>query len=75
MYSFCSLTGVTERSKILQLFPIKMIGRAQDWIQVMPNKTITTWVELEKLFLERFYYVNNFVDQMAHITKFNQGNT
>lgn len=52
-----------------------MIGRAQDWIQVMPNKTITTWVELEKLFLERFYYVNNFVDQMAHITKFNQGNT
>lgn len=63
---------ISKSDKRFRLFPITLIGRVKDRPEALPCKTITTWVKLEKLFLIRFYSINNFVHWMPDITRFEQ---
>lgn len=46
--SFYNSAGVTKSYKRLRLSPITMIVSAQDYIETLPSKNITIWVELDK---------------------------
>lgn len=52
-----------------------MTSKTLDWHEALPSKTITAWVEFGKLFLRRFYFMNNFIDRMTDIIDFKQGDT
>lgn len=68
--SFLMSTNISRSSKRLRLLPISLTQRAKDWMEALPSKTISTWMELEQLFFGRFYSINNFVDLMVNIIRF-----
>ncbi|GAU44803.1 hypothetical protein TSUD_291960 [Trifolium subterraneum] len=68
-------TGVSESNKKLRLFPFSLIGRAKDWIDMLPPNTIATWDELELKFRERYFPFHKFLERRNDITNFEQGDS
>ncbi|XP_070056586.1 uncharacterized protein [Nicotiana tomentosiformis] len=56
----------------LLLFPFSVTGKAQTWINSLPINSITTWEELVKQFLNKFYPTNKTVKQVDEILIFRQ---
>ncbi|XP_071728296.1 uncharacterized protein [Rutidosis leptorrhynchoides] len=46
---------VTEEQIKLLAFPFSLAGKAKDWLYYLPSGTITTWDEMKKQFLEKFF--------------------
>lgn len=54
----CSSTkppGVTEEQIKLTAFPFSLMESAKDWFYYLPAGSITTWVQLKKKFLEKYF--------------------
>ncbi|XP_062173455.1 uncharacterized protein LOC133878909 [Alnus glutinosa] len=48
-------TGVTEEQIKLRAFPFSLKDSAKDWLYYLPSGTITTWNEMKRLFLEKYF--------------------
>ncbi|XP_027103002.1 uncharacterized protein [Coffea arabica] len=47
--------GVTEKQVRLRAFPFSLKDAAKDWLYYLPAGSITTWAQLKKKFLEKFF--------------------
>ncbi|XP_021602164.1 uncharacterized protein LOC110607373 [Manihot esculenta] len=47
--------GVTEKQIKLREFPFFVADNAKDWLYYLPLGSVTTWGEMIKLFLDRFF--------------------
>lgn len=48
-------TGMTEEQIKLRAFPFSLKDSAKDWLYCLPSGTITTWNEIKRLFLEKYF--------------------
>nr|XP_027123738.1 uncharacterized protein LOC113740333 [Coffea arabica] len=47
--------GVTEEQIRLRAFPFSLKDAAKDWLYYLPTGSITTWAQLKKKFLKKFF--------------------
>ncbi|KAL2226707.1 UNVERIFIED_CONTAM: hypothetical protein Sindi_2029400 [Sesamum indicum] len=47
--------GVTEEQVKLRAFPFSLGDKAKDWLYSLPSKSIVSWNELKKQFLENYF--------------------
>ncbi|XP_062173573.1 uncharacterized protein LOC133879039 [Alnus glutinosa] len=47
--------GVTEEQIKLRAFPFSLKDSAKDWLYYLPSGSITTWNEMKRLFLEKYF--------------------
>ncbi|KAK8665054.1 hypothetical protein V6N13_005229 [Hibiscus sabdariffa] len=47
--------GVSEDQIKLRAFPFSLSGIAKEWLFYLPSNSITTWTNLNKKFLDRFF--------------------
>ncbi|XP_070031918.1 uncharacterized protein [Nicotiana tomentosiformis] len=64
--------NVTPEAIRLLLFPFSVTGEAQTWLNSLPINSITTWEELVKQFLNKFYPPNKTAKQVDEILSFRQ---
>ncbi|KAD7117207.1 hypothetical protein E3N88_04475 [Mikania micrantha] len=50
-----NLHGVSEDTICLQLFPFSLGSRASTWFDSLPKNSITTWDDLRKKFLKKYF--------------------
>ena len=48
-------TGVTEDQIKLRSFSFSLKDLAKDWLYYLPSRSIKTWNEMKKLFLEKYF--------------------
>lgn len=48
-------TGITEDRVKLRAFPFPLQGAAKDWLYYLQPNTVTSWTNLKKLFLEKYF--------------------
>ena len=53
--STLNINNVSEDNINLRVFPFTLAGAAQNWLYSLPPRSISTWGELKKLFLEKFF--------------------
>ncbi|XP_027155012.1 uncharacterized protein LOC113760037 [Coffea eugenioides] len=57
-YVVCSTMkpqGVTEEQIKLRVFPFSLADKAKDWLYYLPSGSISTWTDMKKHFLEKFF--------------------
>lgn len=56
-HKMTSLRKGTEDSDtaMLQAFPFSLIDMTEEWMYYLPPGSITTWTEMKKLFLEKYF--------------------
>ncbi|XP_073153778.1 uncharacterized protein [Henckelia pumila] len=47
--------GVTEEQIQLRAFPFSLKNAAKDWLYYLPPGSITTWIEMKRIFLEKYF--------------------
>ena len=47
--------GVTEEQIKLRAFPFSLADKAKDWLYYLPSRSIRTWNDLKRKFLEKFF--------------------
>ncbi|XP_042412715.1 uncharacterized protein LOC122001823 [Zingiber officinale] len=47
--------GISEEDVILRAFPFSVADSAKDWLYCLPPNSISSWTEMKKLFLARFF--------------------
>ena len=48
-------TGISEEQVKLKAFPFSLVDSAKEWLYYLPYGTVTTWSEMKKLFLEKYF--------------------
>ncbi|XP_031262239.1 uncharacterized protein LOC116120427 [Pistacia vera] len=48
-------TRVTKEQIKLRAFPFSLGDDAKDWLYYLPSRTVTTWNEMKRMFLERYF--------------------
>src|ERR1051325_10770019 len=64
--------GVNPEAIRLRLFPFSVRDRACAWLQSLPSNSITTWDELKKVFLARYFPPSKTAMLRANINGFRQ---
>ncbi|RWR83368.1 hypothetical protein CKAN_01212200 [Cinnamomum micranthum f. kanehirae] len=64
--------GVTDDAVRLRLLPFSLRDKAKAWLNSLPQSTITTWDELAKKFLAKFFPPTKTVKMRNDITTFAQ---
>ncbi|XP_074559886.1 uncharacterized protein LOC141815923, partial [Curcuma longa] len=47
--------GISEEDIKLRAFPFSLTGVAKDWLYYLPTGHVTSWIEMKKAFLEKFF--------------------
>ncbi|KAK4389740.1 hypothetical protein Sango_2311000 [Sesamum angolense] len=47
--------GITEEQIKLRAFPFSLADQAKDWLYFLPSGSITTWNDLKRQFLEKYF--------------------
>ena len=47
--------GIFVEQVKLRAFPFSLADSAKEWLYYLPSRTITTWNEMNKVFLEKYY--------------------
>ncbi|XP_042432733.1 uncharacterized protein LOC122019320 [Zingiber officinale] len=47
--------GISEEDIKLRAFPFSLSGAAKDWLYCLPAGYITSWIDMKKAFLEKFF--------------------
>ncbi|XP_073153419.1 uncharacterized protein [Henckelia pumila] len=47
--------GVTEEQIQLRAFHLSLKNAAKDWLYYLPPRSITTWTEMKRIFLEKYF--------------------
>ncbi|XP_074374236.1 uncharacterized protein LOC141714628 [Apium graveolens] len=50
------VNGVSEKAIRLRLFSRSLDGRAREWLDSLPNNSITTWNQLFEKFLNKYFF-------------------
>ena len=64
--------GVTEEALRLRLFPLSLGDRAKHWLTSQPPDSITTWNDLVKKFLTKFFPPSKIAQLVQEINTFGQ---
>ncbi|XP_047979067.1 uncharacterized protein LOC125220986 [Salvia hispanica] len=64
------LNGVPEDTIKLRLFPFSLTGYARDWFDNLELGLVTSWDDLAKKFLERFFPLSSTLNLQAEIFHF-----
>ncbi|KAK8933442.1 hypothetical protein KSP39_PZI015251 [Platanthera zijinensis] len=64
--------GASEDAIMLRLFPFSLEGRAKDWLESLPNDSITTWEQLVEKFLNKYFPPSKTAKLIRDITTFTQ---
>ena len=57
-YVVCSSmkpTGISEQQVKLCARPFSLVDSTKEWLYYLPSRTVTTWNEMKKLFLEKYF--------------------
>ncbi|XP_070007709.1 uncharacterized protein [Nicotiana sylvestris] len=65
-------TNVSEDELRLRLFPFSLRGKALDWLERLPNNSITTWDELADKFIAKFFSPGHMAALRDEILAFKQ---
>ena len=57
-----NLHGVSEDNIYLQPFPFSLASRASTWFDNLPENSITTWDDLRKKILKKYFLKTNFTN-------------
>ncbi|OMO61347.1 Retrotransposon gag protein [Corchorus capsularis] len=49
------ITGMPQEQAKLRTFPITLEGKAKEWFWSLPSKSITSWKEMERVFLNQYF--------------------
>ncbi|CAJ2672556.1 unnamed protein product [Trifolium pratense] len=66
--------GITEDHIKLRAFPFSLQGAAKDWLYYLELNSITTWNDLKKVFLERYFPASRAALIRKEICGIRQGN-
>ncbi|CAL1383157.1 unnamed protein product [Linum trigynum] len=75
---FCSICdtmknpGVLDDAIRLRMFSFSLIGRAAHWFQNLAPQSITTWAQLEKDFLNKYFPPSKAMKRQNDIADFEQ---
>ncbi|KAL0400274.1 UNVERIFIED_CONTAM: hypothetical protein Sradi_2370700 [Sesamum radiatum] len=47
--------GITEEQVKLRAFPFSLAEQAKDWLYLLPSGSITTWNDLKRQFLKKYF--------------------
>lgn len=47
--------GTSKEQVKLRVFPFSLACNRKEWLYYLPSSTITTWNEMKKLFLEKYF--------------------
>ena len=64
--------GVSPEAIRLRIFPFSLRDRAIAWLQYLPSNSVTTWNELKKVFLARYFPPSKTAMLRANINGFKQ---
>jgi len=64
--------GVSEDAVRLRLFPFSLRGKAKQWLNSLPRNSITTWQELIKKFMDKFFPPSKTAKLRAEIQSYHQ---
>ena len=64
--------GATSEAIRLRLFPFSLRGKAHDWLDSLPANSITTWEDLRRVFLARYFPPSKTAILRNLITRFTQ---
>ena len=53
--SSMKLMGIFVEQVKLRAFPFSLADSAKEWLYYLPSGTITTWKEMNKVFLEKYF--------------------
>ncbi|XP_073152742.1 uncharacterized protein [Henckelia pumila] len=67
------MQGVSDDTIRLRLFPFSLRDKAKAWLTNLPAGSITTWDDLAKAFLTKYFPPSKSMKLRADITKFTQG--
>ncbi|XP_052883474.1 uncharacterized protein LOC128292635, partial [Gossypium arboreum] len=67
--------GVTEDQIKLRAFPFSLVDSAKEWLFYLPPGSITTWADLSRLFLNRFFPASRAVELRREIMRIRQKDT
>jgi hypothetical protein len=62
-----------EKAACMKIFPFSFMGEAKDWLKSHPNQSFTSWEDLKKKFLIRFFPPTKFISAKTEISTFRQG--
>ncbi|XP_050915340.1 uncharacterized protein LOC127130360 [Lathyrus oleraceus] len=66
--------GITEDHIMLRAFPFSLQGAAKDWLCYIEPNSVTTWNDLKKVFLERYFPASRAASIQKEICGIRQGN-
>ena len=62
--------GVSEDAIRLRLFPFSLAGKARQWLITLPKECITTWDELVRRFVDKYFPPSKTAKLRANIQSF-----
>ncbi|XP_050919246.1 uncharacterized protein LOC127136767 [Lathyrus oleraceus] len=66
------IDGHTEEAKKLRMFPFTLAEEDEEWFYSLPAESITTWEEMEKVFLNEYFPASVFLRKRYEILNFKQ---
>ncbi|KAL5560543.1 hypothetical protein UlMin_036754 [Ulmus minor] len=66
------INGVSDDAVRLRVFPFSLRDRAREWLNSVPSESITTWDELVRKFLSKFFPPAKTAKLRNEITSFTQ---
>ena len=48
-------TSISKEQVKLRAFPFSLADSSKEWLYYLPSGTVTTWNEMKKLFLEKYF--------------------
>ena len=66
------LNGVPADAIKLKLFPFTLTGKSREWLRMLPHGSITTWAQLKKSFLTKYFPPTKIIAIRNNIFTFGQ---
>ena len=67
-----NIQHLTDVGLKLRLFPFSLKDKAKQWLNSLPTNSITTWDQLRKIFLTKYYPIGKTMEMRHAITNFTQ---
>ena len=64
--------GYSEEAKKLRMFSFTLSEDAEEWFYSLPAKSITTWEQMEKTFLDEYFPASVYILKRYDIVNFKQ---
>lgn len=72
VYGMLKQNGVFNDAISFRVFPFSLESRGKEWLQTLPRVSVTTWNQLAKLFLTRYFPLGRTTKLGLDIASFTQ---